>query len=68
MLGTGCTVTEAAIAHYLEAANHTTTEEQARAALDELSELRAAVALDMESGKPGDQSEAGKRLRALLMQ
>ncbi|MEN3335646.1 MAG: hypothetical protein V7641_5011 [Blastocatellia bacterium] len=68
MLATDCGVEESAVQTLLDDPQHQGTKEEAWRALDEMSRLREAVRLDMESGKPGDQSEAGNRLRVLLMQ
>lgn len=67
----GSTVSEAAHSLCLEdarAAHCDVTAEQVEAAGAELEELRAAVTIDMESGKPASQSDAAARLRALMMQ
>jgi hypothetical protein len=65
MLASGCTASEAALSQYVE--DYCLNEVEARELLTEIGELRHAVVRDMQAGLPGEQSEAGKRLVALLL-
>jgi hypothetical protein len=68
MLATGCTKEASAVKQLVETfARYEETEESARAYLLEINEVHPAVERDLRAGVPGEQSEAGKRLAALLL-
>lgn len=67
MLASGCTASDAALSQFVEDTSYCLNEVEARQWLTEFGELRRAVVRDMQAGLPGEQSEAGKRLVAMLL-
>jgi hypothetical protein len=68
MLATGCTEGEAALSLFIDDTSYCLNEAEARQWLTEFNQLRRATVRDMQAGLPGEQSEAGKQMVAMLME